>query len=45
MQVPLNATLRQDIASGYVSYEYSTMPGVVLGLHRQCAVLRMPVSD
>ena len=26
-QIPLNTTLRDDIASGYVSYEYSTRPG------------------
>ena len=32
-QVPLNKTLRGDIASGYVSYEYSTMPGDPLDRH------------
>ena len=30
LQVPLNETLRQEIASGYVSYEYGTIPGMVL---------------
>ena len=29
LQVPLNETLRQEIASGYVSYEYSSIPGMV----------------
>ena len=28
-QVPLNGTLREDIATGYVSYEYGTVPGTV----------------
>ena len=32
LQIPLNQTLHQEIASGYVSYEYSTMPGVVPGV-------------
>ena len=29
-QVPLNDTLRDDIASGYVSYEYGLHPGICL---------------
>jgi len=40
LQTPLNETLREDIASGYVSYEYSTVPGTVVdpdrGLNPGC---------
>ena len=35
-QVPLNETLREDIASGYVSYEYGTVPGTVLDPGPDC---------